>query len=222
MDTFRSGTVAPKAAYSSLESDPRYCETLGMSDAKPHSLPAAASATDKVGDSNRAPQKMSHEHARGPASQASTEPELDLPAAIAALMRKHEQQIELQEHQPPVDRIVELGRLRRAIKKLNFGFDDLIMLASDLTSIVPVPSLPGSQKRPDEDNEKEYVETCKFFRRRLAKTVRRQTESLRRDLRVGDALRIEHWYKDVVDLVGWRDEDESRMSWSWLERGGFF
>ncbi|KAM0705737.1 hypothetical protein Q7P35_007097 [Cladosporium inversicolor] len=223
VDNFCSGTAAPKPGYFSLEKDPRYHTALRMPDSKPHSMPAATSATDKVRDSNRtAQQPKSHEHTRGAVSRASAEPELDLPAAIAALMRKFEQQKALQEHQPPVDRIVELGRLRRAIKKLNFGFDDLIMLASDLTSIVPVPSLPDSQKGPEEDDVVNDLETHRFFRKRPARTVRRRVEFLRDELRVGDALRIEHWYKDVVDLVGWRDEDESRTSWSWLERDGFF
>lgn len=66
------------------------------------------------------------------------------------------------------------------------------------------------------------LETCMFFRKRLARTVWCRVETLRRELRVGDALKVEHWYKDVVDLVGWLDELEARMSWSWLENDGFF
>jgi hypothetical protein len=97
------------------------------------------------------------------------------------------------------------------IRTLDFSFDDAVILASDLTTLVPVP-------RGGLDD----IETCMFFRRRIARTVWRRLESLRRELRVGDALNIEHWYKDVVDLVGWLDEHEARMSWSWLENDGFF
>lgn len=220
VDTFCSGTAAPKAEYYSLGNDPRYCKALRMPDAESHSLPTAGSIIKKVRASHRdQQQKKVHKH---PASQALKEPELDLPATIAALMQNYEQRKKLQELQPPVDRIVELGRLRRAIKTLNLGFDDGIMLASDLTSIVPVPSLSGSQEKPEGYDENDLVETHEFFRRRLARTVRRRIEFLRGELRVGDALKIEHWYKDVVDLVGWRDEDESIISWSWLEKDGFF
>lgn len=52
--------------------------------------------------------------------------------------------------------------------------------------------------------------------------MHKQLESLGRELKGGDVRKMEHWYKDVVDLVGWRDEDESRMSWSWREKDGFF
>jgi hypothetical protein len=149
--------------------------------------------------------------AREALSHVSQEADLDLPKAIAALLRKYARLEELQEDQPPVDRIVELGRLRRVVRTLDFSFDDAILLASDLTTLVPVPG-----------DDIADLETCMFFRRRLARTVWRRVESLRLEQRVGDGLRIEHWYKDVVDLVGWRDEDEARMPWSWLEHDGFF
>lgn len=213
VDSYCSGTAAPKAEYCPLKIDPWFYTKPGMSDNETHSSRAAASGIeDKVGGSNRAPQQpKTRENTPGPASQESSEPDLDLLAAIAALMRKYGRRQELQEEQPPVDRIVELSRLRRVIRTLEFSPDDAILLASDLTTLVPVP-------RDGIDD----IEACMFFRRRIARTVWRRVELLRRELRVGDGIKIEHWYKDVVDLVGWRDEDEARMPWSWLENDGFF
>jgi hypothetical protein len=99
------------------------------------------------------------------------------------------------------------------------------MISSDLTSVVHVPPLPSLEELPEMEEADELVdvfETHEFFRWRLAKTVHNRLESLRRELRIGDVRKIEHWYRNVVDLVGWRDEEESRMSWSWLENDGFF
>jgi hypothetical protein len=212
VDTYCSGTAGPKAEYCPVKRDPWFYKTPHMPGNETHSLPAAASALDKARASYYAQQQHSfHGHAGEALSQASQEADLDLPKAIAALLRKYAQLEKLQEEQPPVDRIVELGRLRRVIRTLNFSFDDAILLASDLTTLVPVPG-----------DDVADLETCMFFRRRLARTVWGRVESLRLELRVGDALKIEHWYKDVVDLVGWLDEYEARMPWSWLERDGFF
>jgi hypothetical protein len=212
VDTYCSGTAAPKAEHCPVKIDPWFHKEPLMSDNEPHSLPAAASALDKARASYYAQQQQkSCGMAREALSHVSQEADLDLPKAIAALLRKYARLEELQEDQPPVDRIVELGRLRRVVRTLDFSFDDAILLASDLTILVPVPG-----------DDIADLETCMFFRRRLARTVWRRVESLRLEQRVGDGLRIEHWYKDVVDLVGWRDEDEARMPWSWLEHDGFF
>jgi hypothetical protein len=78
------------------------------------------------------------------------------------------------------------------------------------------------EERPETDDGEDVVETRRFFRWRLARTVQRRIAVLKLELKGGDVRKIEHWYKDVVDLVGWRDEEESRMSWSWLEKDGFF
>lgn len=223
VDTYCSGTAAPKAEYCPVKIDPWFYKTLRMSDNKSHSPPAAARVIDRVRESKpMPPQGKLREHARGPELEASEERDLDLLKSIVALLRKFARREELQEPQPPVDRIIELSRLRRAVRMLDFDFDDAIMLASDLTSLVPVPPSPGSQEMPETDDVGDIFETRKWFRSRLARTVRRRVESLRHELRVGDALKVEHWYKDVVDLVGWRDEHEARMSWSWLENDGFF
>jgi hypothetical protein len=72
------------------------------------------------------------------------------------------------------------------------------------------------------EGAEDVLETRKFFRDRLASTVQRQITRLRLEGKFGNVLRIEHWYRDVVDLVGWRDDEEARQSWSWLENDGFF
>jgi len=127
---------------------------------------------------------------------------LDLPTAIATLLQRYEQRNEPQQLQPPVDQIVELGRLRRAIWTLEFDPDDMTILASDLTSIVPMPSLPSSLDIPETDNDEESLGVQKFFRERLARMVQRQMTFLKLELKNGNAQKIEHWYRDVVDLVG--------------------
>jgi hypothetical protein len=226
VDTYCSGTAAPKAEFCSLESDPRFYNKSYKPDARAQSLPAAASVSDKVRVSD--PMPRPEDLLDGPLAhvvEASKKGDLDLPKAVAALLRKFSRRATLQELQPPVDRFVELARLRRAVHTLEFDFNDTIMISSDLTSVVHVPPLPSLEELPEMEEADELVdvfETHEFFRWRLAKTVHNRLESLRRELRIGDVRKIEHWYRNVVDLVGWRDEEESRMSWSWLENDGFF
>ena len=223
VDTYCLGTAAPKAEFRSLESDLRFYNESHKPDARPRPLHAAASVDDKVRVSDPMPQP--EDLLDGPLAhvvEASKEGDLDLPKAVAALLRKFARRATLQELQPPVDKIVELARLRRAVHRLDFDFNDMIMIFSDLTSLVPVTPESSSRERPETDDVVNIFETHEFFRWRLAKTVHKRLESLGRELKGGDVRKIEHWYKDVVDLVGWRDEDESRMSWSWREKDGFF
>jgi hypothetical protein len=139
-------------------------------------------------------------------------------------LQRYEQRNEPQELQPPVDRIVELGRLRRAIWTLDFDPGDMTILASDLTSLVPMPSMLNSLDRPEmnDDEESLGIQTKSFFRECLARMVQRRLTFLRLELKNGNARKVENWYRDVVDLVGWRDEAEPRLLWSWQEDGGFF
>ncbi|GAB7328131.1 hypothetical protein MBLNU13_g00162t1 [Cladosporium sp. NU13] len=226
LDAYFSGTAAPKAGFNSLEIDPWCYGESRMSGTKPHSLPAATSVVDEVRGSIPMLQGQNlHEGPLAHVVEASKKGDLDLPKAIAAQLRKFSRRAKLQELQPPVDRFIELARLRRAVHRLEFDFIDTIMISSDLTSVVHVPPLPSVQElqeMQEADDLANVFKTHEFFRWRLAKTVHNRLESLRRELRVGDVRKIEHWYRDVVDLVGWRDEDEARMSWSWLENDGFF
>lgn len=160
--------------------------------------------------------------ADSPVFRTSEDFVLDLPTAIAALLQRYEQRHEPQELHPPIDRMLELGRLRRAIKTLDFESDDMIILASDLTSLVPVPPTQGSRERLERDDDEDDLSSQKFFRERLSRTVQRRITFLKLELKGGNAWRVEHWYRDVVDLVGWRDEAESRLLWSWQKRDGFF
>lgn len=222
-DTYCSGTATPKAEFRSLESDPRFYNKSYKPDARPQSLPAAASVNDKVRVSD--PMPRPEDLLDGPLAhvvEAFKKGDLDLPKAVAALVRRFSRRATIQELQPTVDKIVELARVRRAVHRLDFDFNDTIMIFSDLTSLMPVTPGPSSRERPETDDVVDIFKTHEFFRWRLAKTVHNRLESLRRDLRGGDVRKIEHWYKDVIELVGWRDEDESRMSWGWMEKDEFF
>jgi hypothetical protein len=221
--SFNSGAAAPKFGYESIAPPSSPSEMARMSMVEWHFPPKPASTTDKFETSDCAQRRQrSCKKTRGPVFPVSREFVLDLPTAIATLLQRYEQRNEPQQLQPPVDQIVELGRLRRAIWTLDFDPDDMTILASDLTSLVPMPSLPSSQDRPESDDDDESLGVQKFFRERLARMVQRQMTFLKLELKNGNARKIEHWYRDVVDLVGWRDEAESRLLWSWQENGGFF
>lgn len=114
--------------------------------------------------------------------------------------------------------------MRHAVYTLGFDSDDTLILASDLTTLVPVPTVQCLQKRPDIDDVEaiRQRETRSFFRQRLTKMVQRRIAVLRLQLEDGSAHKVEYWYRDVVDLIGWRDEEESRLWWSWQDRDGFF
>ncbi|KAM0715200.1 hypothetical protein Q7P37_009665 [Cladosporium fusiforme] len=61
-------------------------------------------------------------------------------------------------------RITTLGRLRRRISSLDFDADEMVVLRSDLTTLVPIPQQMGDQSAtalPQVDQE--------FFRERLAR-----------------------------------------------------
>jgi hypothetical protein len=196
---------------------------LRMSSIKSQSLPSPASENVRTMKTDDAPRRPKlYEQARVTVNQAKRDPLMDHRVAIAALLKQHEQRNKPQELHPPVDQIFELGRVRRAIRTLSFDADDTIMLASDLTSLVPMPTLQSPQARSETEDAGDVLETRKFFRDRLSSTVQRQITHLKLEAKFGDVLRIEHWYRDVVDLVGWRDEDEAQQPWSWLENDGFF
>jgi hypothetical protein len=196
---------------------------LRVSSIRSQSVPSPTNETDRTMKTNRAPRRPKlYGQARVTVTQAKKDPLMDLRIAIAALLKQHEQRNQPQELHPPVDQIFELGRVRRAIRTLSFDTDDAIMLASDLTSLVPMPTLQSPQARSETEDAGDVLETRKFFRDRLSSTVQRQITHLKLEAKFGDVLRIEHWYRDVVDLVGWRDEDEAQQPWSWLENDGFF
>jgi hypothetical protein len=196
---------------------------LRASSIRPQSVPSPMGGNARTMKPDRAPRRPKlYGQTRVNITQARKDPLMDLRVAIAALLTRHEQRDKPPEVQPPVDQIFELGRLRRAIRTLDFDADDTIMLASDLTSLVPMPTLQSPQARSVMEGTGDVLETRKFFRSCLASTVQRQITHLKLEAKFGNVLRVEHWYRDVVDLVGWRDEEEARQSWSWLENDGFF
>lgn len=198
-------------------------EKMRVSSPKARSLIALSGANNRVVPSNHEPgQPKLYERAHATAMQPSKEPSLDLRTAIAALLQRHEQRNKPQELIPPVDQIFELGRLRRAIRRLNFDAGNMIMLASDLTTLVPMPTLRKTEAMPGMDRVEDIQGNQSFFRDRLARTVHRQIILLKLEAQDGHAREIELWYRDVVDLVGWRDEEEARQPWSWREKEVFF
>jgi hypothetical protein len=223
--SFGSGAAAPNFGFDPFVFSLPARNPARMSNTGRLSLPTAASNIGKQGASDHSQQRQKlHDKACGPVFQASRQLALDLPTAITALLQRYEQRNEPQELQPPVDRIVELGRLRRAIWTLDFDPGDMTILASDLTSLVPMPSMLNSLDRPEmnDDEESLGIQTKSFFRECLARMVQRRLTFLRLELKNGNARKVENWYRDVVDLVGWRDEAEPRLLWSWQEDGGFF
>ena len=222
--SFCSGTAAPKARFDSFVCSLSDTESPQMYFRRPYSL---FTDFDSIDERLRALHGASlhrdiYARADSPVFRTSEDFVLDLPTAIAALLQRYEQRHEPQELHPPIDRMLELGRLRRAIKTLDFESDDMIILASDLTSLVPVPPTQGSRERLERDDDEDDLSSQKFFRERLSRTVQRRITFLKLELTNGNARRVEHWYRDVVDLLGWRDEAESRLLWSWQERDGFF
>lgn len=154
-------------------------------------------------------------------SEHESEYALDLEDAVAIMLQRREQQHEPEVLRPPIDRVVELARLRRRIRELDFGMDDEILIASDLTTLVPTAEWERHQGE-------ELVsiagtpEYRAFFRDRLSRRVQRRLAYLRLHYRGGSVREIEHWYRDVVALVGWRDQAEAQLPWSWRRRNGFF
>jgi hypothetical protein len=196
---------------------------LRVSSIRPCSPPRLMSENAETMNTNHAPRRTKlYGQPQVAVTQAKKDPLMDLRVAIVALLKRHEQRDQPPEVHPPVDQIFELGRLRRAIRILDFDADDTIMLASDLTSLVPMPKLQNPQERSEMEGNEDVLETRKFFRDRLASTVQRRITHSKLEAKFGNVLRVEHWYRDVVDLVGWRDEDEARLPWSWLENDGFF
>lgn len=122
-----------------------------------------------------------------------------------------------QQHQR-IMRITTLGRLRRRVNSLDFGPEDMLMVKSDLTTLVPVSQqgcAGGSQTGlPVADHD--------FFRERLARLVHQRLATLRLEGREGSYRALEDWYSEVVDLIGWRDQSEAELEWGWRKNDGFF
>lgn len=122
-----------------------------------------------------------------------------------------------QQHQR-IMRITTLGRLRRRVNSVDFDSEDMLMVKSDLTTLVPVSQqggAGGSQTRvPVADHD--------FFRERLARLVHRRLATLRLEGREGSYRALEDWYSEVVDLIGWSDQSEADLEWGWRKNDGFF
>lgn len=168
------------------------------------------------------PWRTSHKTTR--CDQDKAQPQFfDFQTALAALQQQFEN-AEPQHGYPMIDRIVQTGKLRQKIPNLDFETDERILVASDLTSCVPLPKprkpLPG--ERPDPEEQRIAVEQVRYFRGRLAKRVHRRIALLKLQGRGGSVRQLEDWYREVGDVVGWRELDEAAMEWGWRQSDGFF
>lgn len=158
-----------------------------------------------------------------PDSQEMPQPEIDFRSALAALQKQYEN-AEPQHGHPMIDQIVQVARVRRKIAGLDFDEDEKILVASDFTSCAPTlpPRKPLPGERPDRAKQLAMLDVIRGFRSRLASRVHRRIAFLELQGRMGSVIRIEHWYREVCDVVGWRDDEEMQMHWSWRENDGFF
>ena len=52
--------------------------------------------------------------------------------------------------------------------------------------------------------------------------MQRRIAWLQLEAKHGSVRKIEDWYREVVDSIGWRDEDEEQLPWSWKDKNNFF
>jgi hypothetical protein len=161
--------------------------------------------------------------AHGPiATHTAATPIKGLRNALVALLDRHKHIREQHESRPCIDRIVELGHLRRRIRELDFGDDDKIMLAFDLSNTLKITPLRFLEGPPDFEAIEADLAMRTPFRERLARIVLRRIAFLELQSEVASVITIEHWYSDVVALIGWRDDEEYQLSWRTRRNHGFF
>jgi len=140
--------------------------------------------------------------------------------------RYKQQQLELPDLYPDFDHVVELGRLRRKIPSLDFDKTEMVLVASDMTTCMQSPLVQVSAEKAHVDVdliELAYQKHCqKYFRARLSRRIQCRIARLKLQARHGSVRKTEDWYREVVGVIGWRDEDEARLSWSWRANDHFF
>jgi hypothetical protein len=150
----------------------------------------------------------------------------DLKATLFDLQRRYKRrQIGLPDLDPGFDHAIEVGKLHRRVFELDFSNAEMIIVASDMTTCMQVPLVQfwGDVAHVDVDLiELAYQQQCqKYFRARLSRRVEHRTTWLKLQSRHGSAREIEDWYREVVGLIGWRDEAEACLPWSWRENGNW-
>jgi hypothetical protein len=141
--------------------------------------------------------------------------------------RIKDQQIALRGLHPDYHHLLAWGSLCRKITSLDFDVAEMVLVASDTTTCMQVPPAQfwgdRAHLKVDVDFlELAYEKHCQeYFRARLSKRVHRRIAWLQHQARYGSVRKIEDWYREVVDVIGWRDEDEEQLPWSWREHGDY-
>jgi hypothetical protein len=119
--------------------------------------------------------------------------------------------------------------LCRKIRSLDFDVAEMVLVASDMTTCMQVPRAQfwGDRAYLKVDDvdflELTYEKHCQEdFRARLSWRVQRRIAWLQLEAKHGSVRKIEDWYREVVDSIGWRDEDEEQLPWSWKDKNNFF
>lgn len=141
--------------------------------------------------------------------------------AVALMLQRNEQQQEPEVLRPPADAVLELARLCCRVRELDFDDDEIVLMASDLTTLVPVAPWEDPRKMEMASHD-EIASPRVFYRDRISKRLQRRLAWLKLHYRGGSVREIEHWYRDVVSLIGWRDKEEAELPWSWRRKNGFF
>jgi hypothetical protein len=124
----------------------------------------------------------------------------------------------------------EWNILCRKVLSLDFDIAEMVLVASDMTTCMQVPpvqfwgDLAHLKLKADVDFlGLAYERHCQeYFRVRLARRVHRRIAWLQLEGRYGSVRKIEDWYRELVDAIGWRDEDEEQLPWNWREEGDSF
>jgi hypothetical protein len=119
----------------------------------------------------------------------------------------------------------EWDSLCSKIVSLDFDVAEMVLVASDMTTCMQVPPAQfwgdRAHLKVDVDFlELAYEKHCQeYFRARLSRRVKRRIERLKEQARYGSVREMEDWYREVVGVIGWRDEAEACLPWSWRENG---
>jgi hypothetical protein len=152
--------------------------------------------------------------------------EEDLKAELLDLQQRYRRRkIGLPDLCSGFDHMVELDRLQRKLSGLDFDIEAMAVVASDMTTCLQVPLVQfwGDSAHVNVDLfDQAYKKHCqKYFRARLSRRVDHRVTWLKLRSRHGSAREIEDWYREVVGLIGWRDEREACLPWSWRENGNW-
>lgn len=118
--------------------------------------------------------------------------------------------------------------LCRKVLKLDFDIVEMVLVASDMTTCMQVPHAQFWKNRAHLPVGVDFVELAyekhcqEYFRARLSWRVQRRIAWLQLEAKYGSVRKIEDWYREVVNSIGWRDEDEEQLPWSWRDKNNFF